>query len=147
MTNIKLIAMDTEDLSVLSAHLQDAVVRIGDIAFDRPAKRFAAVLNRFDWDDASKKKGRKYQRRQSGMRFERVLKADIAGINLTNKDDVLSLLAVSFEPLDEPSGHITLLFSGGAAIRLKVECIEVELKDLGAVWQTRNKPSHPDEDA
>jgi hypothetical protein len=110
--------------------------------------RFAALANRFDWEDAAKTKGRKqpFKRRRCGLRFERVLAAKVSGLDLSRKDTVLSLLSVAFEPASEPQGFITLRFSGGGAIRLEVECIEVELKDLGAAWMTRHKPEHASSD-
>jgi hypothetical protein len=149
MQDLKLIALDAEDLAVLSAHLQDAVLRVGDIAYLKGDKRFAAIANRFDWDDAAGKRSIKaaFTRRRAGLRFERVLGAKISQIDLKSKDTVLSLLSIAFAPANEaegPEGHITLSFSGGGAIRLEVECIEAELSDLGAAWSTRRKPQHAD---
>ncbi len=145
MNELKLIALDAEDLMVLSAHLQDAVVRVADMAYLKGAKRFAAVVSRFDWAQANnpgvKEKDRNIRRR-SGLRFERVTAARLHGIDLAKKDRILSLLAISFEPGTEPSGTVTFSFSGDAAIRLEVECVEAELKDLGAAWTARRKPEH-----
>lgn len=149
MTDLKLIALDAEDLSVVSAHLQDAVLRVADIAYLKREKRFAAILNRFDWSvaavEGSKRKPQEVRRR-SGLRFERVLAAQTTGFDLKAKDAVLNLLAIGFEPTEEPEGHVLMLFSGGAAIRLHVECIESELKDLGAAWRALAKPKHPDDE-
>ena len=144
MNNIKLIALDDEDLAVLSLHLQDAVLRVADMAYVASDRRFAAVLNRFDWENAETRGKKGFMRRRSGLRFERVLGAEVSGLDLTKKDQVISLLAVTFEATEAPSGLVTLMFSGGGAVRLRVECIEAELKDLGAVWQTRKRPSHPE---
>jgi len=149
MQDLKLIALDAEDLAVLSAHLQDAVLRVGDIAYLKGQKRFAAIANRFDWGQASGKASAKksFTRRRSGVRFERVLGAKITQIDLKAKDTVLSLLSVDYKAAngeEGPEGHITLNFSGGGAIRLEVECIEAELSDLGAAWTTRRKPEHAD---
>lgn len=152
MTDLKLIALDTEDLAVISAHLQDAVMRVADAAYLKREKRFAAILNRFDWGTAvaeSQKRKPQTVRCRSGLRFERVLGAKTTGFDLKAKDAVLNLLAIGFEPLEtpeNPEGYVTLLFSGGAAIRLHVECIEAELKDLGAAWKARAKPKHPADD-
>lgn len=139
--SLKLAALDDEDLQVLSAHLQDAVLRVGDIAYLPKQNRLAAVVNRFDWESARQKAG-KYRRRRSALRFDRVQKAQIQGIRLDARDAVLNLLAISFEPAEAPSGAITLYFAGGGAIRLEVECIEAELADLGPIWETVNKPEH-----
>lgn len=142
MEDLKLIALDPEDLKVLSCHLQDAVIRVGDMAYLKNEMRFAAIVNRFDWEQSAKIDDATYRRRRSGLRFERVKSARLQGIDLKQKDAVLELLAVTFEPGAEPSGALTLFFSGGGAIRLEVECIEAELRDLGAQWRTRLKPEH-----
>jgi hypothetical protein len=150
MAELKLIALDPDDLAVISANLQDAVMKIGDLAFLRREKRFAAVANRFDWVDAiaseaaSKDNEKRYARRRTALRFERVLGAQVHGLDLKNKEAVASLLAISFEPLDLPSGQVLLQFADGGAIRLHVECIEAELRDLGPAWQAKSKPQHPE---
>jgi hypothetical protein len=146
MEELKLIALDPEDLRVLSCHLQDAVIRVGDMAYLKDGMRFAAIANRFDWEGAAKSEDGEFQRRRTGLRFERVKSAQVHGIDLKNKDVVLVLLAVAFEPGDEPEGTLTLHFSGGGAIRLRVECIEAELRDLGAAWRTHRKPEHAGDD-
>jgi len=104
--------------------------------------RFAAIANRFDWEQAEKIDDATYRRRRAGLRFERVRSAKVHGIDLTQNGSALELLAVTFEPGEEPSGAVTLQFAGGGAIRLEVECIEAELRDLGAAWRTRLKPEH-----
>jgi hypothetical protein len=142
MSPLKLIALDESDLEVVSCHLQDAVVRTRDMAYLPSKKRFAAVLNRFDWEKAAKEGEGQYQRRRTALRFERVFGAQLKNLKPTG-DRVLSLLAVRFEPADPPSGYVTLTFSGGASIMLHVECIEAELKDLGPVWRTHARPKHP----
>lgn len=147
MEELKLIALDAEDLRILSCHLQDAVIRVGDMAYLKEGMRFAAIANRFDWEGAVKSKDDEFQRRRTGLRFERVKSAQVQGIDLKKKDEVLVLLAVAFEPGDEPEGTLTLHFAGGGAIRLGVECIEAELRDLGAVWSTQHKPEHASDDS
>ena len=150
MADLKLIALDADDLAVISAHLQDAVLRVGDIAYRPREKRFAALANRFDWVEAIKEGKERPQdlaRRQAAVRFERVLNAQVSGIDLKNKATVLSLLAIGFEPSEAPEGNVTLVFAGGGAIRLHVECIEAEMKDLGAAWQASSKPQHPNDRA
>lgn len=146
MTDLKLIALDAEDLAVLSAHLQDAVLKVGDMAYLPRERRFAAVVNRFDWLAilSSGKSKRLPQRRRSALRFERVTAARLLGIDTAAKDRVLALLAVRYEAAVAPAGAVTLQFAGGAAIRLEVECIEAELRDLGAAWATRSTPDHGD---
>jgi DUF2948 family protein len=153
MPDLKLIAFDPLDLGVVSAHLQDAVVRVGDMAYLPAEKRFVAIVNRFDWEKAigSPRKNSSQEspeRRRAGIRFERVNSAKVQGFDLNDKRAALALLAVTFEPTagaDSPEGDVTLTFSGGAAIRLSVECIEIELKDLGAAWATKHSPEHPED--
>jgi len=147
MKLLRLIALDQDDLNIISAHLQDALVRMEDIAFLRQEQRFAVMLKRFDWlgSESGPEAGQVYERRQAALRFERVLGAQFRRLPLDQKnDEVEPLLAINFEPLDPPSGFVDLIFAGGGGIRLHVECIEAELRDLGPVWRTRRKPEHPD---
>ena len=134
---LQLGALDAEDLGVISAHMQDAVLLAGDMAFDARRKQFALVANRFAWDRQETR-----QRRRSGLHFDRVLAVKHLNICTLEKDAVLSLLAIGFETGEPPSGSIVLTFSGGGSIRLKVECIEAALKDLGPAWETKNTPVH-----
>ncbi len=145
MTPLKLIALDDDDLKVLSAHVQDAVGREADMAYIPTEQRFALVVNRFDWVGVQKPSdGATYERRRAALRFDRVRKVQVQNIN-PGGERVMALLTIGFEPSDTPSGHVTLIFAGGAAIRLDVECIEAELCDLGAAWRTKNIPAHPDD--
>ena len=143
MTQLKLIALDEEDLAVVSSLLQDAVIRVADMTYMPGQKRFAAVLNRFDWEKAAKGGGKDYRRRRTALRFDRVFGAKMRNVKPSAGERILSLLAVSFEPTETPGGFVTLTFSGDASIQLQVECIEAELRDLGPQWRTRSKPEHP----
>jgi hypothetical protein len=140
---LKLIALDEEDLAVVSAHMQDAVVRIEDVAFLPGEHRFALVARRFDWetgrDDAPR-------RRLAGLHFNRVQRARCRNIDPSKRDETLNLLAISFEEEETPSGTITLLFSDDRAVQLEVECIEAGMKDLGPVWEADLRPSHSESD-
>lgn len=136
---LKLIALDADDLSVISAHLQDAVLKRGDIAYLPAEKRFALALRRFDWEGAVQ--GQK-RRRLAALHFERVTAA--RSTKIAAGEAVLSLLAVTFAESDGPAGRVTLHFSDGAAIRLDVECIEAQMKDLGPIWEAVATPAHPD---
>lgn len=138
---LKLIAFDADDLAILSAHLQDAVLKPADIAWLPSEKRFALAARRFDWEGAQSKLRR---RRLAALHFERVTAAKSAGIDKA-ADTVLNLLAITFEAGDEPAGAITLHFSEGGAIRLDVECVEAQMKDLGPVWEAVATPGHPDD--
>lgn len=145
MTDLKLLALDAEDLAVFSANLQDAVVRAADMTYLKGEKRFAALANRFDWEASVASSGQELTRRRCGLRFERVLGAKVSGFQPGDDDAVLSLLAIAFEETTAPAGVLTLTFSGNAAIRLDVECVEGELRDLGAAWETPNQPQHEDD--
>jgi hypothetical protein len=147
MTDLKLIAFDAEDLSVIAAHLQDAVLRVEDMAYVKSERRFAIVANRFDWGHSvqSDKTPSRFVRRRAGARIEHVTGAKVSGIDLKNKEQVLSLLTLTFEPTELPQGVITLAFAGGGAVRLEVECVEAALTDLGAAWATSRKPEHADD--
>jgi hypothetical protein len=144
--DLKLLAFDAEDLAVVAAHLQDAVVQVGDLAWRPQDRRFVALVNRFDWAKALSCGREPFERRRAALRVERVLKAQIQGIDLKRPKQVLSLLTVQFTArgAEDPAGELTLLFAGGAAIRLDVECIEAVIEDLGAAWRARRKPEHPE---
>jgi len=104
-------------------------------------KRVVVALNRFDWEGAQTGKP-EYHRRRAALRFERVLSCKCRQMNPAGKDAVLNLLAVEFSETDAPSGVVTLTFSGGAALRLDVECLEAELADLGPSWSAAACPTH-----
>lgn len=141
MDLLKLVALDPDDLAVVSAHLQDAVVRVGDIAYIPAEHRFALAARRFDWEAAEPR------RRLTGLHFERVSGVRVRGIDQSDKEAVLNLLAVAYEPTEAPSGTATLIFAEGGAIQVDLECIEMQMKDLGPVWSADSRPSHEDVDA
>lgn len=141
MDLLKLIALDSEDIQVVSAHLQDALVRTADIHWRPSEKRLVIGLSRFDWESASSD-GPEFRRCRSALRFERVLSCKCRHVDSGSKNEALNLLAVGFSEDDPPGGVVTLTFSGGAALRLKVECLEAELADLGPAWGTEVCPSH-----
>lgn len=140
MELLKLAALDAEDLGVLSAHLQDAILRPQDLAYLGSAHRFVLVGRRFDW---SAPEGEAPRRRLTGLHFERVLAVRSRGLTPgAPSEEPLSLLAITFAPTEPPSGTVTLVFAGKAAVQLDVECIEVRLKDLGPVWEVEGRPDH-----
>jgi len=139
MDLLKLVALDPDDLAVVSAHLQDAVVRVGDLAYLPSEHRFALVARRFDWEAGPNEPPR---RRLTGLHFERVLAARTRGIDRGHADAILNLLAITFDEKDKPSGTATLIFAEGGAIQLELECIETQMKDLGPVWEAEGRPAH-----
>lgn len=141
MDSLKFIALDEEDLAVVSTHLQDAIVKVADIVWMPRDKRLVIGLDRFDWE-ATLAPNPTYRRRLAALRFDRVLACKCRDVRSVDKDKILNLLAVEFDPTDPPGGIVTLIFSGGAALRLDVECLEVELADLGTAWTTTVCPEH-----
>jgi hypothetical protein len=138
---LKFVVLDEEDLEVVSAHVQDAVVKTGDVMWRPQEKRVVVALNRFDWESAQDG-GAEFHRRRAALRFERVLSCKCRDIDPAGSDTVLNLLAVEFAEGEPPSGVVTLTFSGGKALRLEVECLEAELADLGPSWAACSCPAH-----
>ncbi len=127
---LKLIALDAEDLAVISAHVQDARVQTCDIIWRQGEKRLVVGLNRLDWERTLA--GEAAPRRLiAALRFDRVLSCKSRNIDPDTPDAVLELLGIEFHPTVAPGGSAVLLFSGGEALRLDVECLECELSDLG----------------
>jgi hypothetical protein len=126
----KLIALDPDDLAVISAHVQDAAVRVADIIWRQGEKRLVVGMSRIDWDQAISGDvvpGRLI----SALRFDRVLACKSRNIDLDASNDALELLGIEFHPAEAPGGSAVLMFADGGALRLDVECLEVELADLG----------------
>ncbi len=156
-TPVKLRARDSEDLEVIAAWLQDALVPLLDVAYLQREKRFVMVANRFRWESIDRGQAPAsaedkpegdarfeddslapaFERVNCGVCFDRVRAVRFRGPEFANKDQILNLLTLHAE-----SGAITLLFSGGAAIRLEVDAIACHLEDLGEPWPTRWHPSH-----
>ena len=144
MELLKLVALDRDDMEVVSTHLQDATLTVGDVRWRPSEKRLVIGLARFDWEGAQTGQP-DYQRRSAALRFERVNSFKCRNVDCTDKQRGLNLLAVEFAETDPPGGVITLTFSDGAALRLEVECLECELVDLGPVWPATCCPSHVDD--
>ena len=138
---LKFTVLDDEDLEVVATHLQDAVVKVADVIWQPEAHRLVIGLNRFDWEQAIADKPQNCRRR-SALRFDRVQAFKSRGVNPAGKDGTLNLLTVEFTETEAPSGIVTLIFSGDAALRLDVECLEGELVDLGPVWTCTGRPVH-----
>ncbi len=141
MEPLKFVVLDEEDLEVVSAHVQDAVLKVADVLWRPQEKRVVVALNRFDWE-AVQNGDPQYHRRRAALRFERVLSCKCRHLDPAGKDAVLSLLAVEFSEISAPAGVVTLTFSGGGEIRLDVECLEAELADLGLSWSASACPAH-----
>lgn len=147
MKLLRLMALDSEDLDVVSAHMQDAVLKVGDLAYDPKAKQFDLVANRFVWEGVGGKRARTFERRRTAMSFKRVMNVRFRGLRRDDPETVLDLLTVQYLPETEAGaadGVIELIFAGGASLRLDVECVEAQLADLGPAWETRRRPHHPE---
>lgn len=135
---LRLLAHDAEDLSVISAALQDAVARIGDIHWDPATRQLTIAFNRFRWE-APRGPG---ERVRSGLQIGCVLELKARKIRREAPEAVLELLALSFEPGEPPGGLIIFAFAGDADLAVAVECIDAVLVDVSAPWRTARKPAH-----
>lgn len=144
MDGLKLLALDEEDLAVVSAHVQDAVFKVSGLEYDARRKQFSLSVNRFVWEMADGKR-RSFERRRAVLLFKRVGAVRSLGFDRGNGEAVLDLLAVTFAGAGEgPEGTVELVLAGEASIALDVECIEVQLADTGGAWETAFKPRHPE---
>jgi len=137
MKKLKLVARDADDMKVLSACLQDSVMKIADMAHLSEARRFVLMVNRYCWENDTQP-----MRARAGLQFIGVEKVQLKHINQQRVDGVLSVLAVEFVEADAPAGVISIIFSGGGEIRLAVEACEAILEDVSDAWPARSKPAH-----
>jgi hypothetical protein len=133
---LQLLAQDADDLAVMSAALQDAIAKVGDIALEPRARRLTIAFNRFRWEAGHK------QRVRAALQIGGVLKVQTRKIRRDRRDAVIELLAISFEPGEAPGGVITFSFAGGGDLRAQVECIDAVLADVSAPWPTPRVPAH-----
>ena len=139
---LKLIARTEEDLRVVSAHLQDSIASISDIANLKKNKIFLMQLNRFMWEDVEKGVFRKNKRIRTILKFENVLEVHSKNINHSKKDKFLDFLAIETKIMPDNNYVMKITFSGDSIIKLVSEVIEVTLDDQGDAWDTKNKPKH-----
>ena len=140
--NLKLIARTEEDLRVVSAHLQDSIASISDIANLKKNNIFLMQLNRFMWEDVEKGVFRKNKRIRTILKFENVLKVHSKNINQFKKDKFLDFLAIESSAMPDNNYVMKITFAGDSMIKLVSEVIEVTLDDQGEAWDTKNKPKH-----
>ena len=140
--NLKLIARTEEDLRVVSAHLQDSIASIADIANLKKNKIFLMQLNRFMWEDVEKGVFRKNKRIRTVLKFENVMNVLSRNINQLKKDNFLDFLAIETNITPDNNYEMKIIFAGDAIIRVISEVIEVTLDDQGEAWDTKNKPKH-----
>ena len=140
--NLKLIARTEEDLRVVSAHLQDSIASVADIANLKKNKIFLMQLNRFMWEDVEKGVFRKNKRIRTILKFENVMNVLSRNINQLKKDKFLDFLAIETNITPDKNYEMKIIFAGNAIIRIISEVIEVTLDDQGEAWDTKNKPKH-----
>tara|TARA_X000001036_G_C20229621_1_gene623309 strand:+ start:114 stop:557 length:444 start_codon:yes stop_codon:yes gene_type:complete len=140
--NLKLIARTKEDLRVVSAHLQDSIVSVADIANLKKNKIFLMQLNRFMWEDVEKGVFRKNKRIRTILKFENVMNVLSININQLKKDKFLDFLAIETSITPDKNYEMKIIFAGDSIIRIISEVIEVTLDDQGEAWDTKNKPKH-----
>ncbi|WP_198403453.1 DUF2948 family protein [Celeribacter ethanolicus] len=141
-------AMDADDLTVISALVQDAIVPMGEISYDATHRRFALLINRFRWEDveAAERRGRPVERVQAVLLFDDVMAARSSGVPTGDKQMILSLLAVAFTPSEDGMGTVEITLAGDGAIALQVEALDVTLKDVTRpyVAPSHHIPKHDD---
>ena len=140
--NLKLIAKTEEDLRVVSAHLQDSIASISDIANLKKNKIFIMQLNRFMWEDVEKGVFRKNKRIRTVLKFDNVINVVSKNIDIGKKDNFLDFLTIESNLLPDKSYEIKLIFSGDSVIKIKSEVIDVTLNDQGTPWETKTQPKH-----
>jgi hypothetical protein len=140
--NLKLIARTQEDLRVVSAHLQDSIASVSDIANLKKSKIFLMQLNRFMWEDVEKGVFRKNKRIRTILKFENILEVYSKNINRSKKDKFLDFLAIESSPMPDNNYEMKIIFAGDSIIKIISEIIEVTLDDQGEAWDTKNKPKH-----
>ena len=140
--NLKLIARTEEDLRVVSAHLQDSIASVADIANLKKSKIFLMQLNRFMWEDVEKGVFRKNKRIRTILKFENVMNVISKNINQQKKDKFLDFLAIETNTTPDKNYEMKIIFAGDSIIRVTCEVLEVTLDDQGDAWDTKNKPKH-----
>ena len=145
---LRLKAQSAEDLQVVASLVQDAVLTVSEIKWQRQKRKFALLLNRFRWEDkhAAERRGRDFERVRSVLAFDDVKSVQSQGIDPTDKDVVLSLLTIGYSAGDDAAGRIELTFAGDGALALDVESIEVTLQDVTQpyVAPSGRAPDHPE---
>tara|TARA_B100001029_G_C15040917_1_gene443549 strand:+ start:1059 stop:1505 length:447 start_codon:yes stop_codon:yes gene_type:complete len=140
--NLKLNAISEEDLRVISAHLQDSITQVKEIAHLKKNRIFLIQFNRFMWEDVERGVFRKNSRVQSVLKFENVISVNSKNLNQKNKERFLDFLAIETKILSDKSYEIKLNFAGGILIRITAEVIDCFLEDISEPWETKNKPRH-----
>lgn len=143
---LALLACDAEDLAVISALVQDAVLPATEMRWQPRARRFAMLLNRFRWEDRDHALARRrpVERVRALLVIEDVLRVASQGLAPGDTAPVLSLLALGFEPGADGTGRLVITLSGDGALALDVECLSVSLRDVTRPYRAPSgrMPSH-----
>ena len=135
---LRLLAQDADDLTVLSAALQDAVARVGDIRFEPASRTLTLAVNRYRWEKA----GSGGERIRAAVQFGGVLGLRSRNLRREAADAVISILSVGFTPGEPPGGVLDIVLAGGGDLQADLECIDAALSDLGDPWPARGAPQH-----
>lgn len=133
---LRLLAEDPQDLEIISAAMQDAVLKVGDVVYEAKARRLTIAFNRYRWEAGGG------ERVRCGLQLAGVLNVQTRKIRRGAKDAILELLAMTFTPAEAPGGAITLTFAGGGDLRATVECVDAVLADVSPPWRTPREPAH-----
>lgn len=133
---LKLLAEDADDLAVISAAMQDAVAKVGEITYEPKARRLTLAFNRYAWEAGGGARVR------SALQIASVLKFETRKIRREAPGAVIEILAMTFEPGAAPGGVVTLSCAGGGDLRVTVECVDAVLADVSQPWPTPRKPAH-----
>ncbi len=139
---LRLLAEDEEDLKVISAALQDAIAKVGDITYAPRERTLTIALNRFRWEGGGKSGAG--QRVRAALQFGGVLNVRTRRLKREPRDAVVELLALDFKPGESPGGEVLLSFAGGADLSVEVECLDAVMADLSRPWPTPRAPTHPE---
>ena len=139
-TALRLLAQDAEDLALISAAVQDGVVKLGDVSYAPATRTLTLAMNRYRWEAPAGTRG---ERVRSALQLGGVEAVRSRGLPPGARDAVVSLLALEFEPGEAPGGAVVLRFSGGGDLRAEVECLDAALADVSAPWPARAAPRHP----
>ena len=139
--NLKLLALNHDDLKVLSAHLQDSVTLVKDIIFLKKSRTFLMMVNRFMWEDVERGIFRENKRIRCAIKFENVLEVKSRNISQKKKDKILELLSIDSEVKNNKK-ELLITFAGNNEIILIVEEINILLDDVGLPWKVKHVPKH-----
>jgi hypothetical protein len=141
-TNLKLLATSDEDIRIVAAHLQDAIVLTKDIVSLKKNRIFLIQLNRFMWEDIEKGVFRKNKRIRTVLKFDNVISVSSKNIDIKKDKNFLDFLTIESNLLPDKSYEIKLIFSGDMVVKIKAELIDVTLDDQGSSWESKIQPKH-----